>query len=113
MGLRYLQSVFHKGSYNFSDRQIKIVELQPVVILDGEMGFMEAALQDPCGLGGVGKRKTDMPAAFLLQSGKAFLFQQCAVVNDPNIVRQQGNFRKDMAGDQNGLPSCITELPDK
>ena len=84
-----------------------------MVILDGETGFMEAALQDPCGLGGVGKRKTDMPAAFLLQSGKAFLFQQCAVVNDPNIVRQQGNFRKDMAGDQNGLPSCITELPDK
>ena len=61
MGLRYLQSVFHKGSYNFSDRQIKIVELQPVVILDGEMGFMETALQDPCGLGGVGKRKTEKP----------------------------------------------------
>lgn len=36
MRLRYLQSVFYKGSYNFPHRQIKVVQAQIVVVLYGK-----------------------------------------------------------------------------
>ena len=35
MHLRYLQSVFYKGSYNFPHRQIQVVQAQIVVVLYG------------------------------------------------------------------------------
>ncbi len=94
MRLRYLQSVFYKGSYNFPHRQIKVVQAQIVVVLYGKMVFMEIAFQNSCRLCSIRECKPDMLTAFLLQFSKAFFFQQCAVIDNSNIVSQQGNLRK-------------------
>ena len=82
MRLRYLQSVFYKGSYNFPHRQIKVVQAQIVVVLYGKMVFMEIAFQNSCRLCSIRECKPDMLTAFLLQFSKAFFFQQCAVVDN-------------------------------
>jgi len=110
MHLRYLQSVFYKGSYNFPHRQIQVVQAQIVVVLYGEMVFMEIAFQNSCRLCSIRERKTDMLTAFLLQLSKAFFFQQCAVVDNSNIV---SHLRKNVTGNQNGFSSCVAKLPNK
>ena len=74
---------------------------------------MEIALQNSCRLCSIRERKPDMLTAFLLQLSKAFFFQQCAVVDNPNIVSQQGNLRKNVTGNQNRFSSCVAKLPDK
>ena len=51
--------------------------------------------------------------AFLLQFSKAFFFQQCAVVDNSNIVSQQRNLRKNVTGNQNSFSSCVAKLPNK
>ena len=68
--LRYLQSVFYKGSYNFPHRQIQVVQAQIVIVLYGEMVFMEIAFQNSCRLCSIRERKPDMFTAFLLQLSK-------------------------------------------
>ena len=74
---------------------------------------MEIAFQNSCRLCSIRERKTDMFTAFLLQLSKAFFFQQCAVVDNSNIVSQQGNLRKNVTGNQNGFSSCVAKLPNK
>ena len=75
MRLRYLQSVFHKGSYNFPHRQLQVVQAQIAVVLYGKMVFMEISFQNSCCLCGIRKSKSDMFAAFLFQIRKTFFFQ--------------------------------------
>ena len=77
--------------------RIKVVQAQIVVVLYREMIFMEIAFQNSCRLCSIRKRKTDMLTAFLLQFSKAFFFQQCAVVDNSNIVSQQGDVYKRQA----------------
>ena len=48
-----------------------------------------------------------MLTAFLLQLSKAFFFQQCTVVDNSNIVSQQGNLLKNVTGNQNRFSSCV------
>ena len=113
MRLRYLQSIFYKGSYNFPHRQIKVVQAQIVVVLYREMVFMEISFQNSCRLRSIRECKPDMLTTFLLQLSKAFFFQQCTVVYNSNIVSQQGNLRKNVTGNQNGFSSCVAKLPNK
>lgn len=70
MRLRYLQSVFYKGSYNFPHRQIKVVQTQIVVVLYREMIFMEIAFQNSCRLCSIRERKPDMLTAFCSSSAR-------------------------------------------
>ena len=84
-----------------------------MVVLYGKMGFMEIAFQNSCRLCSIRERKPDMFTAFLLQLSKAFFFQQCTVVNNSNIVSQQGNLRKNVTGNQNSFSSCVAKLPNK
>ena len=60
MRLRYLQSVFYKGSYNFPHRQIKVVQAQIVVVLYREMVFMEISFQNSCRLRSIRECKPDV-----------------------------------------------------
>jgi len=89
------------------------VQAQIVVVLYGKMVFMEIAFQNSCRLCSIRECKPDMLTAFLLQFSKAFFFQQCAVVDNSNIVSQQGNLRKNVTGNQNGFSSCVAKLPNK
>ena len=84
-----------------------------MVVLYGKMVFMEIAFQNSCCLCSIRERKPDMLTAFLLQFSKAFFFQQCAVVDNSNIVSQQGNLRKNVTGNQNGFSSRVTKLTNK
>ena len=89
------------------------MQAQIVVVLYGEMVFMEIAFQNSCRLCSIRERKTDMLTAFLLQLSKAFFFQQRAVVDNSNIVSQQRNLRKNVTGNQNSFSSCVAKLPNK
>ena len=57
------------------------------------------SFQNSCRLRSIRECKPDMLTTFLLQLSKAFFFQQCTVVNNSNIVSQQGNLRKNVTGD--------------
>ena len=46
-----------------------------MIVLYGEMTFMEIAFQNSCRLCRIRKCKTNMFTAFLFQFGKAFFFQ--------------------------------------
>ena len=59
------------------------------------------------------RHQLPMDTAFLLQLSKAFFFQQCAVIDNSNIVSQQGNLRKNMTGNQNSFSSGVAKLPNK
>ena len=92
----------HAVSYTHLDVYKRQVQAQIVVVLYGEMVFMEIAFQNSCRLCSIRERKTDMQmcirdrcsirerktdmlTAFLLQLSKAFFFQQRAVVDNSNI----------------------------
>ena len=78
-----------------------------------EMVFTEIAFQNSCRLCSIRERKPDMLTAFLLQLSKTFFFQQCTVVDNSNIVSQQGNLRKNVTGNQNRFSLCVAKLPNK
>ena len=113
MRLPYLQAIFHKGGDHLAHRKLHVMQLQAVVVLYGKMPFPKMPLQDSGGLSRIGYEKMHMPAAFSLQLRKRLLLQQHSMVDDPNVIRQKGDLRKDVAGDQDGLSPFIAEAADK
>ena len=113
MRLPYLQAIFHKGGDHLAHRKLHVMQLQAVVVLYGKMPFPKMPLQDSGGLSRIGYEKMHMPAAFSLQLRKRLLLQQHSMVDDPNVIRQKGDLRKDVAGDQDGLSPFVAEAADK
>ena len=86
MGIRDFQSACHKSCHEFCYRDIQIVYLQIVVVLDGKVVFMKFVRKDSRRLCRIGESKMDVPAVLGLQVCKTFLLQKSAMINDSDIV---------------------------
>ena len=86
MGIRDFQSACHKSCHEFCYRDIQIVYLQIVVVLDGKVVLMKLVLKDSRRLCRIGESKMDVPAVLGLQVCKTFLLQKSAMINDSDIV---------------------------
>ena len=84
-----------------------------MAVLYGKLIFVENAVQDLRRPFRVGDGEADIPFALGLQVRKALLLQQHTVVDDADVVRQQGHLGEDVAGDQDGLAPFVTQRPDE
>ena len=64
---------------------------------------MELPFQNQRGFGDIRHLKLDVFPIFLFQILHAAFFQQYAVVDDANIIRQKCDFGKNVAGNQDGF----------
>ena len=91
-GLRYLQTILHKGRNNLCHGDLGRIHPQIMAVLYGEVIFVENTVQNLCRPFCVGDYEADISAALGIQVRKAFLLQQYAVVNDADVIRQQRYF---------------------
>ena len=74
-----------------------------MLILYRIIGHMELPFQNQRGFGDIRNLKLDVFPIFLFQILHTVFFQQYAVVDDANIIRQKCDFRKNVAGNQDGF----------
>ena len=74
---------------------------------------MEHGFQQAGSLCGVRDPQVNKASVFAFQRGQTFFFQQHSVIDDSNVVGHQGNFRQDMAGEENGFSAFVAQPPDK
>ena len=72
-------------------------------VLHRIISHTELLFQNQRGFVDIRNLKLDVFPIFLFQILHAVFFQQYAVVDDANIVRQKCDFRKDVAGNQNSF----------
>ena len=72
-------------------------------VLHRIIGHMELPFQNQGGFGYIRHLQLDVFPVFLFQILHAAFFQQYAVVDDADIVRQKCDLGKNVAGDQDGL----------
>ena len=113
MGIGHRQSCVHKQPDCRAGVQLKVADRQLIGTVHFDILNAKFALKQVSSQCSIGHRKTEILPVLCFQLLQAFFLQQYAVVNDSDVIGQQGNLRQDMTGDQNGFPCGIAQFPNE
>ena len=89
MGVGHRQPRVHKQSNRRSGVQAKVTNRQRIGVIHLDILDAQPGLEKMGGQRRIGNRKTEVFPVLFFQLRKALLLHQNAVVDDPDVVRQQ------------------------
>ena len=113
VGVGHHQPRLHKPPHRRAGVQAEIPDRQLPFVLHCDGLNTHLLLKQLGGHRRVGHGKAEDFPVFLFQLRQALLLQEDAVVDDPDVVGQQGDLGEDVAGDQDGLAPFVTQRPDE